>query len=658
MKRDWNNLIKTGPAIAVVGNMNVGKTTLFDAFCGASSFTSNFPGSTISVSVGKAKKIDKLIIDTPGTFSVFSKNEDERVSRDILLSLGTDYKVRGAILVADAKNLKRSIALALEYAEYNLPMLLDINMVDESQSRGIKIDYRKLSTILGIDVLPTVATEGYGIKEVRSRLDSLRIPKQLMKYDQDVEEYIALLEKFLSKDSKRIPIRGIALLLLAGDKSAEDYIVEMFGEGMAFQLKELSELFRKQDPGVFSLLMTSQYNTKADEIVKQVQQEVPPPDSPWIHKFGELCTLPITGIPIAIMMVYIMYLVVGLFGATFLVDTLNGMVFKGLLIPLCQDLIAPIPSDFIREMIIDPDFGILPTGLFLAFGLVLPVLFCFYVFFGVLEDSGYLPRISFLLDRVFRVIGLNGKGVMPLTMGFSCITMAILTTRMLDTEKEKNIATLLLVLGVPCAPLLGVAFIILRDLPLSATFAYFGILFTQILVAGYLAKKLIRGERTPLILEIPAMRVPNPWNIIRKSLLRTVHFIREAVPVFVFASFLVFVFDRAGGLTLLEKSLHPVTNSFMGLPDKSVQVFIKTIIRRENGATELQHLSEAYTNLQLFINLLVMTFLIPCINAILVIFKERGPKMGSFIVIATMCYAIVAGGVINHLCLLMGIHFS
>ena len=142
-------------------------------------------------------------------------------------------------------------------------------------------------------------------------------------------------------------------------------------------------------------------------------------------------------------------------------------------------------------MIIDPDFGILPTGVFLALGLVMPVLFCFYLIFGILESSGYLPRLSILLDKVFRKMGLNGKGVIPLVMGFSCVTMAILTTRLLDKKKEKNIATFLLLLGMPCAPLIAVMFIILDKMPFSATLTIFGIIFTQTFIAGFAANKIL-----------------------------------------------------------------------------------------------------------------------------------------------------------------------
>jgi ferrous iron transport protein B len=294
----------------------------------------------------------------------------------------------------------------------------------------------------------------------------------------------------------------------------------------------------------------------------------------------------------------------------------------------------------------------------LALGLVLPVLFCFYIAFGILEDSGYLSRLSILLDKVFQKMGLNGKGVIPLVMGFSCVTMAILTTRMLDTEKEKNIATFLLLLGMPCAPLLAVMFIILGKMPLSASITVFGLIFSQIIIAGIIANKILPGKRMPLLMEIPPMRLPKPLQILKMSVAKTYFFMKEAIPVFIMASLVVFLFERIGGLAALERAAEPVIHGFMGLPVKSVQVFIKTLIRRESGATEIEHLSSIYDNVQLVVNLLVMTFLTPCMNAIIVLFKERGSRAAVAIMSTVMIYAILIGSMVNYTCRLLGITFS
>jgi len=616
----------------------------------------NFPGTTVSLAAGEIKSLNATVYDTPGIYSIFSANEDEVVSRDILLPQKSFSPISTILLVADAKNMKRSLAIALQYAEYGLPMLIDINMIDESAARGIEIDFDKLSELLGIDVCTSIAREGIGVRKVLSNLKSPRIPKKLVNYPDWINNFVKIIEKICKVQN--ISPRVIGLLLLAGDKSIERYLARELGPDILRELRDLAADYRKEDAETFRALVVNLYNKKAEQIVKEIQEVEPPRKIPQLVTFGDLCTQLHTGIPIALIVLILTYLFIGSFGATFLVDTINGLIFKGYLIPWTAKIIEPIPSQFFRDMIIDPDFGILPTGVFLAIGLVMPVLFCFYLVFGILESSGYLPRLSILLDKIFRKMGLNGKGVIPLVMGFSCVTMAILTTRLLDTKKEKNIATFLLLLGMPCAPLIAVMLVILETMPFSATLTIFGIIFIQTFIAGFVANKIIPGQGSPLIFEIPPIRFPKPSQVIKSAAYKTYFFIKEAIPVFIFASLLVFLFDRIGGLNFIEHSSKPLIHDLMGLPEKSVQVFIKTIIRREAGATELEHLRSEYTNLQMVVNLLIMTFLTPCINAIIVLFKERGKKTGALIITTVIIYAILMGSLVNKICLAMGITFS
>ena len=653
-----NDKISAPPdkGIAIVGNMNVGKSSLFSWLSGKETDRKNFPGTTVSLTEGRIKSLNATVYDTPGILSIFSANEDEIVSRDLLLPQKSFSPISSILLVADAKNMKRSIAIALQYAEYGKPMLLDVNMIDEAASRGIEINFEKLSELLGIDICTSIAREGIGIRKILSRLKTPRIAKRLVNYPDWVENFLGLIEK-LCQDSA-ISSRVIGLLLLAGDRSIEKYLLKEFGSELLGELKNLAADYRKSDSETFRALLVNLYNKKADQIVNEIQEIEPPRKSPLLVTFGDLCTQLHTGIPIAVAVLILIYLFVGSFGATFLVDTINGVIFEGFLIPWTAKFLAPIPSEFFRDMFIDPEFGILPTGVFLALGLVMPVLFCFYLVFGILESSGYLPRLSILLDKVFRKMGLNGKGVIPLVMGFSCVTMAILTTRLLDTKKEKNIATFLLLLGMPCAPLIAVMFIILDKMPFSATLTIFGIIFIQTFIAGFVANKILPGQGSPLIFEIPPMRLPKPLQVIKAASHKTYFFIKEAIPVFIFASLFVFLFQRIGGLEVAEDVLRPIINNLMGLPEKSVQVFIKTIIRRESGATELEHLRGIYTNLQLVVNLLIMTFLTPCINAILVLFKERGRKTAVLIICSVIIYAVLMGSLVNHVCLALGVTFT
>lgn len=647
----------TATRIAIVGHMSVGKTTLFNKICQQNSVVAQGPKTHITMLECDIPGRNIEIVDVVGTGSLlFTQNEDEMLSRNILLSFEGPKRTDKAIVVADAKRLKRTISLALQCAEFDLPILFVLNMVDELDARGIEISYEKLSNLLGVDVVASVAVTGRGVNRIKKNLDFTKKVRDLVKLPTAVDHYCLQSAELFAKSS--VPVsRGLFLLLLLEDKSAECFIVRTFGRGMLERVKELSLEYRRQETAPIELMLGNIYNDAAERIVKEVQIVNVPSRGKLVDRLNEWCLNPLTGIPIALILVYFMYQFVGVLGATFLVDFLDVYLFEGFLLPWCHKLLEPVGVPFLKEALLDENFGILPTGLFLAFGLVAPVLFCFYVFFGALEDVGYIPRFSLLMDKVFKKIGLNGKGVLPLIMGFSCVTMAILTTRMLETRRERNIAVFLLMLGLPCAPLLGVMFVLLGKMPISATVTVFGIIFLQIFLVGLLLNKVLPGKNNPLIIELPAMRSPRPFRLFKNSVDRTYYFLKEATPIFILASFIVFIFHKLGGLEITEEFMRPLTSGIMGLPEKSVQVFIKTMIRRESGIAELEHISSYYTNLQIVVNVLVMTFLTPCINAFLVIIKELGLKTALTMVSVTIVYSIAVGSFVNHICMLFGITF-
>ncbi len=642
--------------VVLVGNAKVGKSTLFLKLCPRKAEDEQIRSLKRKVEKGYAGRTKTLVYNTPGLLSMFSKNLEERVARDMLLPGALQARAGRIVIVADAKNLKRALSLVLQFSEYELPMLLVLNMSDEARSKGIRINREKLSSILGIPVCETVARNGDGIEDVLYSLDAMERPMAANVHSDDVEHFVEMVRSTL--EPVNMSPRALALHILTHDPGVRRYLRASYSPEKVQALYAMADALSGNHPEPFALRSVRLYSKKAEDIARVVQSRGTPEYRRISAKIGRLCMTPLTGIPIAFAVLFLMYRFVGTFGATWLVDLINVRIFGDHLIPWITSVLEPVPFELFKSMMIDPDFGILPTGVFLALGLVTPVLFCFYIAFGILEDSGYLSRLAILLDRVFQTMGFNGKGIIPLTMGFSCVTMAILTTRVLDTEKEKNIMCFLLLLGLPCAPLLAVMLIILGGMHVTATLTVFGLIFVQLIVAGYVSNKVLFGARSPLIMEIQPIRIPRIVQVLRQALSKTVHFIKEALPVFVVASMLVFLFEHMGGLDYLEKAMRPVVCSFMGLPEKSVQVFIKTLIRRENGATEIQHLRGAYDNVQLVVNLLVMTFLSPCINATLVLIKERGLKTAASIIFSVMIYALFIGGIINHVCRYFGVTFT
>ena len=695
--------------IAVVGNVCVGKTSLVDHLCGRDANAVNIPGSTgsaqrgvlvvgpaaasrairrecascrpsrgapqsclaaaesrdscgispseqkrsrarwTSAGAGPKGAVATHLFDTPGSATLAAGSEDEMVARDLLLS----GQIDALLVVADAKNLRRSLALALEVSEFGLPMVFDLNMTDEAEALGLEIDDVALAQSLGVPVGRTVAVEGRGVRRLAELLIDAQVPKRRVHFPEAVERGLGRLEKIV--ENPAISPRGLAILLVRGDAGASSWVAEHVGEQALEEAKGVIEEVRAAFSTPVEALISNAFLAEAKRITERTAiLSARRPN--LLVRFGALAQQRLAGTVIALMVLALAYMWVGVFGATYVVDNLSAHLFQGFLIPLCERLVAPIPSAFVRDAIMDRDFGLLPTGLFLAVGVVLPVLLCFFVLQAILEDSGYLPRLAVLFHRLLRGLGLNGQGLIPLVLGFSCIAMAVVTTRVLPTRKERIILTLLLV-GVPCAPLLAVMVVILGSMPWTAPAFLFGMVGLRMLVAGFVASKVIPGARSTLIMEIPQMRIPRLGVVADKTWRRTRDFMGEAVPLFLIASFVVFVANRMGGLAVLERAARPVVHGLLGLPDGAVRVFIKTAIRRETGATELALLRPHFSNLQLVVTLLVMTFLMPCINASLVILKERGLRNAMAIFAVVAAAALATGTLVNLICTRLGVSF-
>ena len=641
--------------VLLLGNVNVGKTTLFNHLCRKKSKAANYPGTSVSVGRGTFSEagIDVQLIDTPGIDGMMPESEDERVSRDILL----DERPDAIAVVADGKNLRKALLLTWQLADYGIPLVLNVNMMDEVRQRGIQIDLAALSSRLGVPVTTTVATEGEGVSAFRAAMDQARPPAVPVSYPPKVESAISITAKLL-KDS-RLPARAIGTALAAGDKDVRRHLAANCDPEDIEQIEMIVAAVQCDFTRPLSAVMLEARLRAVDEMLAEVQSVSPPSTIPFSEKIGEWSRRPLTGIPIAALVIVLMYLFVGKLGAEILVGLVEGRLFGDAVVPLAEKLLAPIPSQLVRDAFVG-EYGLISLGLSAAFGIVAPVLATFFFAFGILEDSGYLPRLSILLDRMLRRIGLNGKGILPLIMGFSCVTMAILTTRILETRRERFIATLLLVLGIPCGPVLAVMLVLLAPLSIWAPVVVFGVIALQIVIIGSIAGKILPGERSDFILELPPMRIPKLRVLLRTASWRIWWFAKEAVPLFLLATFILFVLDRAGMLVLMEEAAKPVLTRFLGLPQESVGVLIMTVIRKESGAAMLNTLVDDrhLDGVQIVVSLLLLAFFLPCVNAILVMIKERGLKGALCILMFVTSYALVVGASVNAICRTLGVSFE
>jgi ferrous iron transport protein B len=292
-----------------------------------------------------------------------------------------------------------------------------------------------------------------------------------------------------------------------------------------------------------------------------------------------------------------------------------------------------------------------------AIAIVLPIVGCFFLIFGLMEDSGYLPRLAIMTNAVFKKMGLNGKAVLPMILGLGCDTMATLTTRILDTEKDRTIVTLLLALGIPCSAQLGVILAMFAGLPALYVLLWIMVMGGIIVVVGYLAARLIPGEGSDFILEIPPLRMPQISNILVKTLARIEWYLKEAVPLFILGTLILFLLHQTKLLSLLEHAASPIMTHLLGLPVKATEAFIIGFLRRDYGAAGLFTLARngQLNPHQILVSLVTLTLFIPCIAQFFMMIKERGLKKTLWMAIVITPIAFGVGGALNFLLTWFGV---
>jgi ferrous iron transport protein B len=286
-----------------------------------------------------------------------------------------------------------------------------------------------------------------------------------------------------------------------------------------------------------------------------------------------------------------------------------------------------------------------------AIAIVLPIVGTFFLFFGLLEDSGYLPRLAVMVNRGFRLMGLSGKAVLPMVLGLGCDTMATLTARILETEKDRILTTLLLSLAIPCSAQLGVILGMLGSLSLWASFVWAGTVLGVMILVGYLASKVIPGSSSDFIMELVPLRVPQISNILIKTAARMEWYLREALPLFVIGTAFLFVSDKLGLLGLIERLASPLIVWALGLPAKATEAFIVGFLRRDYGAAGLYVLAKTgqMDHVQILVSLVTMTLFVPCIAQFLVTVKERGWKTTVLMAAFIFPFAILVGTILHFL---------
>jgi len=668
--------------LLLIGNPNVGKSLLFTRLTNRYVTVSNYPGTTVEMTTALADigGASRRIIDTPGINGLLPQSQDEVVARNLLLE-GNDLQVAQ---IGDVANLRRTLLLTLQLSEYAVRFSLILNMADELKSVEDGPDVETLSAALGVPVVLVSVLRRWNIGHLKQDLSAAALSSMATRYPSAIEEGVTSVVAALLPHARHLANRGVALSILAGDATLRPLLTACCPPLVLALLDEIRAATQRQLSTPTGVAIAHCRVAAVDRLLISIQQESIGRDDAKSQQIGAICMHRFWGVPILLLVLALAWLLVGKIGAGTLVDLMQTHVFERGINPLAiraMDAIARFPhrhevsdsvltaaysgagatvtekfAQIIHDLLVGP-YGVITMALTYAIAIVLPVVITFFSLFGLLEDSGYLPRLAVLLHRGFRLIGLNGKAVLPMVLGLGCDTMATLTTRILDSKKQATIVTLLLALGVPCSAQLAVILAMLAPLGVAASAIWLGITLMTIVLAGWAASRVIPGDSGDFMLEIPPMRVPRLSNIAIKVAARTEWYLKEAVPLFIVGTLLLYVLDATGGLRFLQTLLGPLIVNGLGLPIEATNAFVIGFLRRDYGAAGLFALQRAgsLTPNQAVIALTVITLFIPCIANLLVMLKEQGARMGWAIAAFIIIYSFGIGAAMNGLFRILGV---
>jgi len=602
------NIPEGARKIVLAGNPNTGKSVFFNFFTGMYVDVSNYPGTTLEISYGHLGS--DVIIDTPGVYGISSFNDEERIARDIILSADL------VINIVDSVHLERDLFLTQQVIDTGAPVIVALNMLDEAERQGLCIDIDLLSDLLGVPVVPTVAVQKKGLSELKEIIFTARSGRMTQGLEPHMDRLI-----------NRVGSRGEALLILEGDPAVSER------HGLQ------PESYREE----IYLKRRSQVN----DIIKHVLKETSRGAS-FGNLLGRWMLKPVTGLPILALALYAMYQVIGIFIAGTVVGITEETIMLGKYEPAVRGLVGRLISEeSVPGIILMGEFGVLTMTVTYVLGLLMPLVVGFYLFLSLFEDSGYLPRIATLVDRLLTGIGLNGRGVIPLILGFGCVTMATITTRLLASDRERRIAILLLGLTIPCSAQIGVITGMLASVGGQNVALYSLVIFMVLVIIGTVLNTLLPGKSSDLMIDLPPLRLPRLDNVLKKTGTKSYNFLKEAFPLFALGALIISVFQVTGVLEFLQDLLAPFTVGWLKLPKETSTAFIMGIVRRDFGAAGLTSL--ALTPIQTVAALITITLFVPCIASILIIFKERSKTEAALIWATSWAVAFLVGGTVSQL---------
>lgn len=624
--------------VALVGQPNVGKSSLFTRLTGVGVISSNYPGTTVEFDEGVVTRNGKTVSvhDLPGTYGLSGNSDDEKVVlRD--LSEGHNDTV---ILVADATNLVSSLVLCFEALELGLPTIIALTKMDEARKRS-KIDIDALSGILGVPVMPVSSKTSEGVDALADAVceGKARASGFKVEYMPDVEKAIIALEDGLP-DNLRFDRRGTAVKLLEGSEP----FTEMVGTELRHTVNVMRKLYNDdtgQSMGVS--IATSKY-AEAESIVSDVVSDSDTQPS-LADRISDVMITPITGIPILIAVCLVILTTIVYVGS--FLDEVVSSVYAAVVGTAIIDLGGD--SEFWTAVCTGIDGSIQAI-----MSLVIPYIMVFYIILGILEDSGYLTRAVVLLDKTMHHFGLHGGSFIPIIVGLGCNVPAIMAVRTIQSRREKVILSSMIVMAVPCSAQMAII--------MGATGNYSGVLYAfgilvmlvcLAVITGVLMNKLLKYEPSNLAMELPDLQVPSAKNVLFKTWYRIKDFFYIAFPLLVVGSIVVEVLLQYDLLDVIVDPLSPIIVGMLGLPAVCSIAFIVGILRKEMALGMLQILAggialESFMTPDQFVVFgVVMAVYMPCVATLITMWREIGWKETIGVSVLSIVVAILLGTATN-----------
>ena len=626
--------------VALLGQPNVGKSSLFSRLTGVGVISSNYPGTTVSFDEGAITRNGRTVTvrDLPGTYSISGNSDDERVVLKNLMEEEFDC----VVLVADAASLSGSLVLCIEAMELGIPTILALNKIDAAR-RDFDIDAEKLGSLLGTKVVFVSSKTSEGVDALADAIcagEAVLSPLKIS-YDAGIEAGIACVSDALPE---HLPFsrRGIALKILEGTTEFDSYA----DANLVSSADSIEKLYEKTEGRTMAVSIATARYAFAESVCKESVRRIERKQT-FSERLSDILITPRYGLPI-LAAVCLAILAIVIYGGSFLDSIVSG-AYDAAVGDYFIRLGADIGGKFGEAVFTGID------GSFRAIlGLVIPYILVFYLILGVLEDSGYLTRAVVLLDNTMHHFGLHGGAFIPMIVGIGCNVPAIMAVRTVSSRREKIILSSMIVMAVPCSA--QMAIIMGATGKFSGFGAAIGILLMLLCLGaatGLLLNRFLKYEPSSLAMELPPLQIPGLRNILTKTWDRIKDFIYIALPLLVVGSIVIEIMVGYDLLDPIVDPLSPVIAGILGLPAVCAIAFIVGVLRKEMALGMLQilaagvPLSQFMTPDQFVVFGVVMAVYMPCLATLATMWKEIGRAETIGVTAMSILVAVVLGGAAN-----------